>query len=641
MPDDVGIAACLLPVAGAGDSSPSSSFQAHVSCGGGVVAYVPHNLLALGSGLVTDTCGLMPGDACWSRTCLIRRISSHSEAIGQQANESLSRQAASYAQTHDDDARLSRRNDADVIGKSSGHTSTGSLLDELARSVAEASTNDDDNDDDDDTRRVLAIDATTTNDNKCVMTTVSKRNVHVYIDERGERRLIADVRLPPDATTPVDVHVCAFGKAGVRVATLTNTALFVSEVHPSDKKTPPVARAAAAETQGVYVAATWLGTDASKLAVALNTFELHVLNVSRQGRIGELRVTFERAALVPPPTPSTTARPRRIAVADASRLFVTFDAPVLISPAARAEELDGLASLAAESRFPKDLVVLRRAGSHAADASRDCAAAHVTAVQIAASTSATHACSLPPAMRVPDLLAACVIGGRAAAVVASTRHSATVGGSPAIVIVALDRAGKSLQRLASVACPAMAAPLLSTESPSCWLQARALRSESHSHFSASAALTASHVVGLRVCSRSKTNTLVIATAVQDSTTSDERDDAKQPSIFHAPRSSLHSARRRHMHGVHVEAMNLYESGESAGDDDDDDDDVRNVSDASSSSWATDATRSLFASAGIALHRDHAAYVVSGAALLAALAGASAAWWAYSTSVDKARRRRRL
>ena len=182
--------------------------------------------------------------------------------------------------------------------------------------------------------------------------------------------------------------------------------------------------------------------------------------------------------------------------------------------------------------------------------------------------------------------------------------------------------------------------MLSTESPSCWLQARALRSESHSHFSASAALTASHVVGLRVCSRSKTNTLVIATAVQDSTTSDERDDAKQPSIFHAPRSSLHSARRRHMHGVHVEAMSLYESGGSVGDDDDDDD-VRNVSDASSSSWATDATRSLFASAGIALHRDHAAYVVSGAALLAALAGASAAWWAYSTSVDKARRRRRL
>ena len=72
-----------------------------------------------------------------------------------------------------------------------------------------------------------------------------------------------------------------------------------------------------------------------------------------------------------------------------------------------------------------------------------------------------------------------------------------------------------------------------------------------------------------------------------------------------------------MHGVHVEAMSLYESGESAGDDDDDDD-VRNVSDASSSSWATDATRSLFASAGIALHRDHAAYVVSSAALLAAL-----------------------
>ncbi|XRB01632.1 hypothetical protein NFJ02_12g09830 [Pycnococcus provasolii] len=98
MPGDVGIAACLLPVAGDSSSSPSSL---QGPCGGGVVAYVPHNLLALGScagGIAGD--GLMPGDACWSRTCLIRRISSHSEALGsKQTNPYQGKQRRTHKRT--------------------------------------------------------------------------------------------------------------------------------------------------------------------------------------------------------------------------------------------------------------------------------------------------------------------------------------------------------------------------------------------------------------------------------------------------------------------------------------------------------------------------------------------------------------
>ena len=270
------------------------------------------------------------------------------------------------------------------------------------------------------------------------------------------------------------------------------------------------------------------------------------------------------------------------------------------------------------SSFPKDLVVLPRAAPSPtqSDAPR-AAAAHVAMVCLGATVAAKCACALPSSMNVPDLLSAAVLDGGPFAAVACTTVS---GAGPTVVLVGPDRARRTLHRLAGVACPALAVPIVHPE-PNAGCSMRVAKPEEARNPNAFRIDAKARVVGMRLCGHADRNaTLVIAVAAEPPS---ERADATlaAPSIFRARPSSPFSKEL----AVRLETVEL------------DAPDAAAPAPPSVTARASEATRLLAASAGVSLTSETAAFVASAGLLAVGGAFACSAWFLAARWYRRARR----